>query len=239
MKYIIYFLFFIYSVHIQATETLLVVTELAPPNQVLVDGEVTGEGTQLIRDIFAEAKLTPNIQMYPWARAYKLATEQSNVFIYSLARTPEREEQFYWIAQVGRFDLGFIALSERTDIVIEGTEQAKNYKIAMQRNDFSTQTLLKLGFEAVFTSDIQKSYDLLLAKKVDLVVDDPLYMQQLSDYLKLEPNHLKFVYRINELTVGAYLAANKKTDVNVVNALQKAFTEMEKTSALPYGIQDN
>ena len=45
----------------------------------------------------------------------------------------------------------------------------------MQRNDFSTQTLAKLGFEAVLTSDIQKSYSLLLAKKVDLIVDDPLY----------------------------------------------------------------
>ena len=54
---------------------ILVVTELAPPNQVLIDGEVAGEGTQFIRDIFAEADLTPNIQMYPWARAYKIADE--------------------------------------------------------------------------------------------------------------------------------------------------------------------
>lgn len=94
MKYILYSLFLICSVYVQAKEPILVVTELAPPNQVLINGEVAGEGTQFIRDIFAEADLTPNIQMYPWARAYKIADELKNTFIYSLARTVEREGNF-------------------------------------------------------------------------------------------------------------------------------------------------
>nr|WP_247659589.1 transporter substrate-binding domain-containing protein [Pseudoalteromonas sp. MMG006] len=212
----------------------MVVTELAPPNQELVNGEVVGEGTQFIRDIFAQAKLKPNIQMYPWARAYKVAKELKNTFIYSLARTEKREDLFYWIGPVGRFELGFISLSSRNDIEINSTEEAKKYKIAMQRNDFSTQTLTKLGFKVVLTSDIQKSYSLLLAKKVELIVDDPLYMQQMSDYLKLEPGHLKFVYKIDELTIDAYLAANKKTDIQLIEALQAAFLEVKKNKALPY-----
>ncbi|MGY8838334.1 MAG: substrate-binding periplasmic protein [Enterobacterales bacterium] len=234
MKYILYSLLFTCSVYIQAKETLLVVTELAPPNQVLINGEVAGEGTQFIRDIFAEADLTPNIQMYPWARAYKIADELKNTFIYSLARTVERENKFYWIGPVGRFELGFIGLSERNDLIINNTEQAKVYKIAMQRNDFSTQTLTKLGFEAVLTSDIQKSYSLLLAKKVDLIVDDPLYMQQMSDYLKLKPAHLRFIYKIDELTIDAYLAANKKADMHLIESLQAAFLKIKQKKGLPY-----
>ncbi|TVU77861.1 MULTISPECIES: transporter substrate-binding domain-containing protein [Pseudoalteromonas] len=234
MKYILYSLFLICSVYVQAKEPILVVTELAPPNQVLIDGEVAGEGTQFIRDIFAEADLTPNIQMYPWARAYKIADELKNTFIYSLARTVEREDKFYWIGPVERFELGFIGLSERDDLIINTTEQAKVYKIAMQRNDFSTQTLAKLGFEVVLTSDIQKSYSLLLAKKVDLIVDDPLYMQQMSDYLKLKPAHLKFIYKIDELTIDAYLAANKKTDMHLIESLQAAFFKIKQKKGLPY-----
>ncbi|WP_441295185.1 hypothetical protein [Pseudoalteromonas distincta] len=104
----------------------------------------------------------------------------------------------------------------------------------MQRNDFSTQTLAKLGFEVVLTSDIQKSYSLLLARKVDLIVDDPLYMQQMSDYLKLKPAHLKFIYKIDELTIDAYLAANKKTDMHLIEALQAAFLKIKQKKGLPY-----
>lgn len=234
MKYNLTFFILFLSFSTLAEEPLLVVTELAPPNQVLIDGEVQGKGTQYIRDIFKQADLTPNIQMYPWARAYKVANELKNTFIYSLARTVEREDKFYWIGPVGRFELGFISLSVRNDIAINSIEQAKNYKIAMQRNDFSTQTLTKLGFEVVLTSDIQKSYSLLLTKKVDLVVDDPLYMQQISDYLKLEPTHLKFVYKIDELAIDAYLAANKKTDIHLIEALQTAFLEIKKNKGLPY-----
>ena len=102
----------------------------------------------------------------------------------------------------------------------------------MQRNDFSTQTLMELGFNVVLTSDIQKSYNLLLAKKVDLIVDDPLFMRQMSDYLKLDPEYLKFVYKVDELTVDAYLAANKKTDINLVNALQKSFLQIKQRKGL-------
>ncbi|GAA77313.1 hypothetical protein P20480_3810 [Pseudoalteromonas sp. BSi20480] len=66
---------------------MLVVTELAPPNQVLIDGEVQGKGTQYIRDIFKQAGLTPDIQMYPWARAYKMASEEkTRLFTALLAR---------------------------------------------------------------------------------------------------------------------------------------------------------
>lgn len=228
MKYTLYFLCLVCSFFANAKDSYLVVTELAPPNQVLVDGQVMGPSTELIRDIFKNAKLSPDIRMYPWARAYKVARELKNTFIYSLARTPEREDQFYWIAPIGHFQLGFISLTERDDISIKSTQQAKKYKIAMQRNDFSTQTLLKLGFDVVLTTDIQKSYSLLLAKKVDLIIDDPLYMRQMSDYLKLDPEYLNFVYKVDELNVDAYLAANKKTDINLVNALQKSFLEIQK-----------
>jgi polar amino acid transport system substrate-binding protein len=218
-----------------AEEPLLVVTELAPPNQVLIDGEVQGKGTQYIRDIFKQAGLTPDIQMYPWARAYKMASEEKNTFIYSIARTPEREDQFQWVGEIGRFEMGFVGLSDRTDIVINNINQAKNYKIAMQHNDFSTQTLTKMGFEGVITSDIQHSYKLLLAKKVDLILDDPLYMLQYSDYFKLKPGHLKFIFKIDALTTVAYLAANKDTDKVLIEKMEEAHKQVSKTKRSPYG----
>ena len=227
MRKLLLVLLFVFFSSYANTDPLLVVTELSPPDQILVNGEVAGKGTELIRAIFAKANLTPNIQMYPWARAFRLATMTENTFIYTIARTKERENNFYWIGPVSHFELAFVALKERDDIIINNTEEAKKYKIAMQRNDFSTDILTNLGFEVVLTTDIQKSYALLVAKKVDLIVDDPELINQISQYLPTPNAEFKAIYNIEELKVDAYLAANKHTDIHYINALQQAFYELK------------
>ncbi|TMO82382.1 amino acid ABC transporter substrate-binding protein [Pseudoalteromonas sp. S3776] len=237
MRVIVSLLLFFSFFSFASSKQILVVTELSPPHQTLVNGEVSGSGTAFIRDIFKAAGLSPDIHMYPWARAYKLATTLDNTFIYSLARTPEREAKFHWIgAPVGHFELGFISLSSRSDISISTTEDAKKYKIAMQRNDFATDTLSKIGFEVVLTSDIKKSYALLLANKVDLIVDDKNFMVKMVEYLGYEKNHLSFLYKVDELTINAYLAANINTDLKYIKALNEAYFEVVKTTPLPYDI---
>ncbi|WP_337944437.1 MULTISPECIES: hypothetical protein [unclassified Pseudoalteromonas] len=103
----------------------------------------------------------------------------------------------------------------------------------MQRNDFSTDILTNLGFEVVLTTDIQKSYALLVAKKVDLIVDDPELIHQISQYLPTPDAEVKAIYNVEELKVDAYLAANKNTDIRYINALQKAFYTLKNTQGLP------
>ena len=66
-------------------------------------------------------------------------------------------------------------------------------------------------------------------------MDDPLYMQQMSDYLKLEKGYLNFIYKIDELTVDAYLAANKETNSDLIEKLQTAFLKVKEDKGLPYG----
>jgi len=171
--------------------------------------------------------------MYPWARAFRLASTIQNTFIYTIARTRGRENNFHWIGPVSHFELAFVALKERDDIIINNTEEAKKYKIAMQRNDFSTDILTNLGFEVVLTTDIQKSYALLVAKKVDLIVDDPELIHQISQYLPTPDAEVKAIYNVEELKVDAYLAANKNTDMRYINALQKAFYTLKNTQGLP------
>ncbi|XQF94130.1 hypothetical protein ACOBV9_22750 (plasmid) [Pseudoalteromonas espejiana] len=127
-NYIFIAVFFFFS--FASSKQILVVTELSPPHQTLVNGEVSGSGTAFIRDVFRAANLSPDIHMYPWARAYKVATSVNNTFIYSLARTPEREANFHWIGgPIGHFELGFISLSSRSDINISTTDDAKNIKL--------------------------------------------------------------------------------------------------------------
>ncbi|HIM95264.1 MAG TPA: transporter substrate-binding domain-containing protein, partial [Gammaproteobacteria bacterium] len=208
MKFLrVYILILFFSWPALCEPTLTVVTELSPPNQTLINNQVSGESTELVKAIFAKANINPNIELYPWARAYNMALKRPNIFIYSMAKTPEREKHFHWIGEVATYQMGFVKLSSRTDINITSNEQAKDYKIAVQRNDLAAQRLTDRGYTVVYTSDINKSYQLLMSGKVDLIIDDKNYIAAMAEQLALDERRFSFTHGIDFLTMKGYLAA--------------------------------
>ena len=230
MKFLrVYILILFFSWPALCEPTLTVVTELSPPNQTLINNQVSGESTELVKAIFAKANINPNIELYPWARAYNMALKRPNIFIYSMAKTPEREKHFHWIGEVATYQMGFVKLSSRTDINITSNEQAKDYKIAVQRNDLAAQRLTDRGYTVVYTSDINKSYQLLMSGKVDLIIDDKNYLTAMADQLAQDESRFTFVHAIDFLSINGYLAANKHTNPRYIMALKAAFNEVSKT----------
>ncbi|MEO2279648.1 substrate-binding periplasmic protein [Pseudoalteromonas pernae] len=206
------------------------VTELSPPNQILINGKVAGSSTDIVNHVLQEADIESHIRVYPWARAFHIAKRMPNTLIYSVAKTPERESQFHWLGKVAYFRLGFVSLTQRDDIKINKFEDAKAYRIAVQRGDISALYLAEKQFAIVETTDIKQSYQLLISKKVDLVIDDPQYINSMSQHFNLAPTQLSFIKAIDDLSVYGYLAANKDTDPQLIKRLQKAFEIVEKTS---------
>ncbi len=209
--------------------SLRVVTELSPPNQVLIQNTVTGTSTELVRMILKEAALEADISMYPWARAYKLASTSPDTLIYSIARTPDREHLFHWIGPVAYYQLGFAKLGSREDIQLRNVDDAKSLRIAAQRDDLAAKILTEKGFQVVLTSDIKKSYHLLVAGKVDLIVDDPQFIQDMTRRIGLEDGTVSFIMPIPDLSVYGFLAANINTDESYLNSLKSAFDKVKET----------
>lgn len=210
-----------------AQPTLVVVTEFSPPHQTQIGNKVGGFSTDIVTMIVNEANMNASISIYPWARAYQMVSRQKNTLIYSLARTPERESLFHWIAPVVHFKLGFVKLAQRDDVRVNNMQQAKHYKIAVQRNDLAYTVLNNHGFDLLLTPDIQNSYHLLLAKKVDLIIDDENYIPAMSKHIGVSPDRFSFIYAIDELNVDGYLAANLDIDPEILHALQQAFLKIK------------
>lgn len=230
MNYLrLYLLILFFSWPALSKPTLTVVTELSPPNQTLLNNQVAGESTELVKAIFAKANLNANIELYPWARAYNMALKKPNIFIYSMAKTAEREKHFHWIGEVATYQMGFVKLSSRSDINITSNEQAKQYKIAVQRHDLAAQRLTERGYTVVYTSDINKSYQLLMSGKVDLIIDDKNYIAAMAEQLALDEARFSFAHAIDFLTMKGYLAANINTDQRYIDALKAAFNEVIMT----------
>ncbi|MBU2280226.1 MAG: transporter substrate-binding domain-containing protein, partial [Gammaproteobacteria bacterium] len=86
-----------------SAENLRVVLEVSPPHQTYENGKVAGLTTAVVEQMLQQAGLTPQYEVYPWARAFRLAAGTPNVMIYNIARTPEREAQFEWIGKVASY----------------------------------------------------------------------------------------------------------------------------------------
>lgn len=220
------FKLFLLLLSTHANAGLTVLTELSPPYQTIENNEVKGITTEIVQAIFKQAQLTPQFKLYPWARSYKLALNNPNSFIYSIGRTPEREDKFIWLVPVAKFKLGFVKLSSRTDIKINTLEDAKKWIIAAQRNDMATQYLERKGFNKanhlILTTDIQNSWQLLLGGKIDLVVDVKSAVPITAKSIQLPSNHLTYEYAIAELEIEGYLAANKNTSPAIITQVEAA-----------------
>lgn len=226
---LIIFSFLVLSFSSQSASELHVVTELSPPNQTLINNLVAGTSTNIVNAIVDEAGIRADIELYPWARAYKMAYSKPNTLIYSIARTKSRKAHFHWIGVVARFEMGFVKLANRHDITIRHIAQAKKYRIAVQRDDLASQELEKMGFELILTADIKNSYTLLIANKVDLIIDDPNYLNAMEEHLAIEKDSVEFVFAIEELAVDGYLAANINTSEQYIKRLKAAYNKVKNS----------
>ncbi len=210
----------------QETSQLQVVTELSPPHQTLVAGQVDGYSTQLVKAILQQADIVASIEIYPWARAYKMALEQPEILIYNMARTAEREPLFQWIGPVASYRLGFVKLAHRQDIQLKTLADAQQYSVAVQRHDVAETFLKKNGFgqpdQLVVAADISESWQLLLHGKVDLIIDDPMALTAMAAHFNIKPEYVEFAFAIEQLQQQTYLAANKAMSAEVIKNLQQA-----------------
>jgi polar amino acid transport system substrate-binding protein len=209
---------------------LQVVTELSPPEQIIVNGKVAGTATAKVQNILNKAELSATIEIYPWARAYKKAVTEANTLIYSMAKTEERESLFYWLTPVTEYKFGWVSLQQRSDIKINTAEDAKAYRTVVQRDDISHIWLLKQGFvedqHFITCSDIGCSWFLLLNKKVDLIIESPDFIEGMLKQLNQPLDSARYISPIAQLEITAYLAANKNIDPLILKKLKLAIAAL-------------
>jgi polar amino acid transport system substrate-binding protein len=205
---------------------LQVVTEFSPPYQTLVQNEVSGSATKIVKNLLSASKLTATFNMYPWARAYKKAVSEPNTLIYSIAKSDERSDLFHWLLPVAHYKFGLVSLSERTDLDITDLKEVANFVVAVQRNDIAHQWAMKQGLEEgkqlIICSDIGCSWQLLLNKKVDFIVESPELIESMLVEYKLPTTMAKYVIAIPELELSGYLAANINIETKILKELKLA-----------------
>jgi polar amino acid transport system substrate-binding protein len=166
-----------------AGSALRIVTEELPPYNMTEDGRVTGMSTEVVQAVLNEIGLEAAIQPMPWARAYELALNDSNVLIYSIARTPAREKLFHWVGAIAPTQWYIFSMAERP-IKLNSLNDARSHQIATVNQDVGEQYLISKGFrigeELQSSTRYEHNYRKLKVDHVELWISNELNAMYLT-----------------------------------------------------------
>ena len=162
---------------IAAEPPLRIVTEELPPYNMTQGGRVTGMSTEVVEAVLKEVGMEASIQPMPWARAYELALNESNVLIYSIVRTPERESLFQWIGAIAPTKWYIYSLADRP-VKLNSLADAHGHQIATVNQDVGEQYLVSKGFrigeELQSSTKYEHNYRKLKVDHVELWISNEL-----------------------------------------------------------------
>lgn len=217
----------------------VVTEEWLPYNYTDEQGNIIGRATNKVKSVLDDAGLDYEIRVYPWLRAMKLATEQPNTLIYSIFRTPERENLFHWVCPLLEPIREYLfKLKSRTDIHVVSVDDAKKYITAIVRGSVGYNFLLEQGFKAGGNLDVSADPlnipKKLVAGRVDLVMTTEF---TLSESLKLVGASYELVERLIEVRAidsrRACMAFSLNTDPQIITAVSNALMRYNDNPLLP------
>ena len=235
MRVIISTLFFfllLFSFSALSATQLTVVTESSPPYHFLDNtGNVSGSVTKKVKALLDLAGVDADIQIYPWARAYKMVLDDDHTLIFSMAVTPGRKNKFHWIAEMTEFKLAVVGKKETEATNFSAVSSVLDGKtFAVQRDDIAYEWLIDKGLEEgkelLVCADIACSWNYLLRDMVDYIIEDPALIPYTAKILEVDSDLIEVVAPIPELAVTGYLAGNKELDSAVVARLKSAAQQL-------------
>ncbi|MFM8453377.1 MAG: substrate-binding periplasmic protein [Gammaproteobacteria bacterium] len=135
------------------TENLEYLTEDFPPyNFKDQDGKIKGLNVDILIEIFRElgsAKTREDIQIKPWAIAYKEAQDSNKkTVLFSTTKTDVREKLFKWVGPLSYSENAILTLKGNPHgLKIKHEEDIKNFSCGAVLNDLGHSQLKKYGMD--------------------------------------------------------------------------------------------
>jgi polar amino acid transport system substrate-binding protein len=215
----------LFSVQPVLSQKMTVLTENLPPLNYVKDGVLVGPSVEIVREIQRRVGSSDPIEVYPWARAYKMALEEENVVLFSMTYTKVRHDKFKWIGPVAK-KRDILIAKKGSGIKIKGLEDAKRVgRIGTLRDDTRERLLKSLGFANLESvSDEQKNAKKLMLGRIDLWTYKKPGLRTVCELAGVNYDDMEEVYHLREIDL--MIAFSKKTSDAIVERWRHAFNEM-------------
>ncbi|MCP1715498.1 polar amino acid transport system substrate-binding protein [Methanocalculus alkaliphilus] len=201
------------------------ITEEHPPFNYIEDGIVKGISVDILLAALEEMG-TPvprdEIKVLPWHTAYDTVLSEKNTVLFSIIRTPEREELFKW---AGPFATGVFVIFGELDrgFEISTPDDLKQYRIGVVEGDYSAVLIKDMGVpetNIIVAEDAPELISLLHDGEIDLFCYGDFAGRYFIEKTTDDPDHFGIVYRIESNDL--YFAFNRETPDHLVEAFQES-----------------
>jgi polar amino acid transport system substrate-binding protein len=197
------------------------------------DGTLGGYAVDVVNALFELTGDKADIQVVPWARAYHEALNDKNVIIFSIAKTPLRENLFNWVGTLSQERLFVWALKDHIKENITQLEQLKKYTLATSRSSNPEQYLTSKGFSKLFrVSETNQAMGMLFKDRADLIISAELSLRYRTKQAGLDFEQLVKVYEIIELNHELCIAFNLYSDSDLVERYKLAFAQLQQNGTI-------
>lgn len=197
-----------------------------PYTQVDGNDNPVGPTAALIAALAAKIGRPAPLEVVPFARAITAAEHEPNTLIALLAPTADREAKFQWVCPVLDFDVAIFRLRERGDVVADGLEQLKRWRVVGVNRDVKTEYLLRKGIPVQIAADEDEAVRLLLHGRVDAMPAHPATMQMRLREAGQRSDTVVQILKLRDITSRLYLAFGPRTAPDVVEAVRDACYRM-------------
>ena len=223
--------------HTHAADLVAYPEEWAPYN-FSDKGVIRGISTDILRAACSAEKLDCDIQMVPWARAYKTASNTPNTLVFTTARKPSRENEFVWVGPIlprttwvfGRSGL---------ESSVHSVRDLATHRVGVVRDEAAQQDLEAAGLPPSAVVVQPSNVDILKMvsrSMVDAMVDTEVGMKWNLRTAALAPDTVKKLVKLSD--VGAYyFAMNLDSNPALVRKLQKAIDQLRQSGKLDAIVQ--
>ncbi|MGD8992925.1 MAG: ABC transporter substrate-binding protein [Desulfobacterales bacterium] len=204
---------------------LTILTENLPPLNYVDNGVLVGPSVEIVREIQRRVGSEAEIQVYPWARAYKMALEDENVILFGMTYTKVRHDKFKWVGPLAT-KRDILVAQKGSGIKIKDLEDAKKVKrIGTLRDDTRGRLLQSQGFTNLEpVSDEQLNAKKLALGRIDLWAYKIPGLRTVCDLAGVDHTSFEEVYHLREIDL--MIAFSKKTSDSIVQKWKSAFDEM-------------
>lgn len=216
----------------------IVMDEWAPYNYQ-ENGRLTGISTDIVRAIMALTGDDFEIHLMPSMRATLTLRNRPRTIMYSLFRTPEREDLYKWVGPIVEESISPYQLAA-TAQPINSLEQLMHApRISTRHAGLVPALLHELGFRNLdksATSSLQL-YLMLLAGRTDIIIGDtPAGVAYYSRELGIAPGTLRRI-PLELFRAPLYIAFSHDSDDALVAAWADALAQLRRSGELERIVQ--
>jgi polar amino acid transport system substrate-binding protein len=187
-------------------------------------GPIVGYATELIQAILEHAKIGFHIEMVPWRRAIQAIDSRENVIVYSMTRSPERENKYQWIGKVLPLDYYLYGLKSKFALLPKTIEEARALKIGIVRGDVTNDYLPAQGFNNLTNvSEPSRQLQMLKRGRIDLFPFNAQGIGPIIERNNFDTDDFIGILRLDSISTGVYLALSNQTSAAVFQRLQASY----------------